>query len=264
MDANHGYLDDLIWPATREKNAGWRCSIARGLRWREKKSVYQRNVGNEESVGLLGQVRLVLFLKFVAFILSHSSTRGLDASTAVEYVHALRIATNIVRVATIVSIYQAGESLYEMFDKVCLIYEGRMVYFGPANQARQYFVDMGYEPANRQTTSDFLVAVTDPNGRQVRDGMRGVPSTSEEFEQYYRRSSIMQGNLEDMASFREQYVGRDDLISAFRESAKAERARHMQKQSPYTISIPMQIRSVMRRRVQIQAGAVSLFLINTW
>lgn len=178
--------------------------------------------------------------------------------------HALRIATNLVRVATIVSIYQAGESLYEMFDKVCLIYEGRMVYFGPANEARQYFIDMGYEPANRQTTSDFLVAVTDPNGRQVRDGMHGVPSTSEEFERYYRQSSILQENLEDMASFREEYVGKEHLISAYRESAKAEHARHMQKQSPYTISIPMQIRSVMGRRVQIQAGAVSLVVINTW
>ena len=59
---------------------------------------------------------------------------------------------------TIVSIYQAGESPYNLFDKVCVIYEGRMVYFGSANSARQYFIDMGYEPANRQTTADFLVA----------------------------------------------------------------------------------------------------------
>lgn len=200
----------------------------------------------------------------MVFTLFFSSTRGLDASTAVEYVHALRIATNLLRVTTIVSIYQAGESLYGMFDKVCLIYEGRMVYFGPANEARQYFIDMGYEPANRQTTSDFLVAVTDPNGRQVRDGVHGIPSTSEEFERYYRQSSTMKDNLEDMASFREQYVGKEHLISAYRESATAERARHMQKKSPYTISIPMQIRSVMGRRVQIQTGAVSLLVINTW
>ncbi|KAG9310127.1 ABC-2 type transporter-domain-containing protein [Chiua virens] len=191
-----------------------------------------------------------------------NSTRGLDASTAVEYVHALRIATNLLRVTTIVSIYQAGESLYEMFDKVCLIYEGRMVYFGPANEARQYFTDMGYEPAYRQTTSDFLVAVTDPNGRQVRDGVRGVPSTPEEFQQYYRDSSIMKGNLEDMASFREQYAGKKDLMSAYQDSARAEHAKHLQKKSPYTISIPMQIRSVMGRRVRIQAGAVSLLVIN--
>ncbi|KAJ3501614.1 hypothetical protein NLJ89_g9259 [Agrocybe chaxingu] len=73
-----------------------------------------------------------------------NSTRGLDASTALEFVRALRIATDIFEQTTIVSIYQAGESLYQYFDKVCVIYEGRMAYFGPADQARQYFIDMGY------------------------------------------------------------------------------------------------------------------------
>lgn len=72
-----------------------------------------------------------------------SSTRGLDASTALEFVQALRIATDTFEQTTLVSIYQAGESLYEHFDKVCVLYEGRMAYYGPADQARQYFIDMG-------------------------------------------------------------------------------------------------------------------------
>lgn len=67
------------------------------------------------------------------------------------------------RATTIVSIYQAGETLYQLFDKVCVIYEGKMAYFGPADKARQYFIDMGYEPANRQTTPDFLVAASLPS-----------------------------------------------------------------------------------------------------
>lgn len=91
------------------------------------------------------------------FQVLYADTRS-SASTALEFVQALRIATDIARMTTIVSIYQAGESLYSLFDKVCVIYEGRMVYFGSANTARQYFIDMGYEPANRQTTADFLVA----------------------------------------------------------------------------------------------------------
>ena len=72
-----------------------------------------------------------------------SSTRGLDASTALEFVRALRIATDTFESTTLVSIYQAGESLYQYFDKVCVIYEGRMAYFGRADQAKQYFIDMG-------------------------------------------------------------------------------------------------------------------------
>jgi ATP-binding cassette subfamily G (WHITE) protein 2 (SNQ2) len=33
-----------------------------------------------------------------------------------------------------------------------------MAYFGLADHARQYFIDLGFEPAHRQTTADFLVA----------------------------------------------------------------------------------------------------------
>jgi ATP-binding cassette subfamily G (WHITE) protein 2 (SNQ2) len=72
----------------------------------------------------------------------------------------LRIATDVARLTTIVSIYQASESLYSLFDKVCVLSEGRMVYFGPTNQARDYFLSLGYMPqAERQTTADFLVSV---------------------------------------------------------------------------------------------------------
>ena len=65
-----------------------------------------------------------------------NSTRGLDSSTALEFGRALRITTDTFEAATLVSLYQASESLYELFDKVCVIYEGRMAYFGPANRAR--------------------------------------------------------------------------------------------------------------------------------
>lgn len=55
-----------------------------------------------------------------------SSTRGLDPSTALEFVQALRIGTDIARTTTAVTIYQASENVYGVFDKVCVVYEGRM------------------------------------------------------------------------------------------------------------------------------------------
>jgi ATP-binding cassette subfamily G (WHITE) protein 2 (SNQ2) len=87
-----------------------------------------------------------------------SSTRGLDSSTALEFVRTLRLITDAKRTTTIVSLYQAGEPLYDLFDKVCVIAEGKMAYFGPAKSAKDYFIGMGFEPQNRQTTPDFLVA----------------------------------------------------------------------------------------------------------
>lgn len=65
-----------------------------------------------------------------------NSTRGLDSSTALEFAQALRTMTDTLQQTNIVSLYQAGENIYQLFDKVCVIYEGRMVYFGPTSRAR--------------------------------------------------------------------------------------------------------------------------------
>lgn len=165
-----------------------------------------------------------------------SSTRGLDSSTALEFACALRIATDLVKDSTIVSIYQAGESLFDIFDKVCLIYEGKMVFYGPANLARQYFINMGYVPADRQTTPDFLVSVTDPLGRTMvsKDNdtrpseFRGrpVPQTAQEFEEYYKNSDIRKINQKDIEDYKRDNVSKQEIVDAFKESAKAEHAQH--------------------------------------
>ncbi|PPR00573.1 hypothetical protein CVT24_005458 [Panaeolus cyanescens] len=183
-----------------------------------------------------------------------NSTRGLDASTALEFVQALRIATDIFQTTTLVSIYQAGESLYEHFDKVCVIYEGRMAYFGPADQAKQYFIDMGYIPANRQTTADFLVAVTDPNGRIPRPGAIGQPRTADEFAQYFLTSKLGRKNREEIEAYKHQYVDKSELKHAYAESARAEFAKRSGMKNPYMLTIPQQVKIVMKRRVQILMG----------
>lgn len=190
-------------------------------------------------------------------------TTSFSASTALEFVQALRIATDVGRQATTVAIYQAGEQLYELFNKVCVIYEGRQVYFGPADRARQYFIDMGYEPANRQTTADFLVAVTDPNGRIVRQGYENkVPRTAAEFVEYFQKSDLSRTNREDMDDYRTEFVGKPERVSYYQASAKAERAKHTRSKSPFIVSVPMQARALMRRRVQIIRGGIAAQVIQ--
>ncbi|KAH9171890.1 ABC-2 type transporter-domain-containing protein [Lactarius sanguifluus] len=191
-----------------------------------------------------------------------NSTRGLDASTALEFVRALRIATDGAQTSTIVSIYQASESLYSHFDKVCVIYEGRMAYFGPADQARQYFINLGFEPAHRQTTPDFLVAVTNPLSRTVRSGFKGpVPQTAAEFASAFLASEVSAANRVDMDAYYTEFVGHPERALAYKESATAEHATTQRKGSAYTISIPMQARAVMLRRLQILRGNLTTQLI---
>ncbi|KAH9484099.1 Brefeldin A resistance protein [Psilocybe cubensis] len=186
-----------------------------------------------------------------------NSTRGLDASTALEFVRALRIATDTFDSTTIVSIYQAGESLYEYFDKVCVIYEGRMIYYGAASEAKAYFLEMGYEPANRQTTPDFLVAVTDPNARIPRRDYtppRPLPRTAAEFAEYFLQSSRGKTNKGEIQAYLDEQVGKQEKKEAYMQSAYAEFAKRSPKSNPYLLSIPQQVAIVMKRRWQIILG----------
>ncbi|KAJ7745683.1 pleiotropic drug resistance ABC transporter [Mycena metata] len=191
-----------------------------------------------------------------------NSTRGLDASTALEFGRALRIATDVSRMTTIVSIYQASETLYSLFDKVCVLSEGRMVYFGPADQAREYFLSLGYMPqAERQTTPDFIVSVTDPAGRVVRPGLtpaedQARPRSSAELAEHFLASPLMEANVEDINAFNEECAtGHEERVEKYKRSAHAEHAKGTRRASPYTVSLFMQARAVMLRRVQIILGA---------
>ena len=196
----------------------------------------------------------------------------MDSSTALEFIRALRVATDSAKITTVVSIYQAGEQLFDLFDKVCLIYKGKMAYFGPAKEAKRYFMDMGYEPQNRQTTPDFLVActsrdtlnglcaddphaATDPNGRNIRPGFQGViPRTADEMTAYFRTSAYGQLNRSSMDSYYSLYVNKPDLRRAYDASATGEHARRAPNTQSYTLSIPMQVRTVIRRRWRILKG----------
>jgi ATP-binding cassette subfamily G (WHITE) protein 2 (SNQ2) len=101
-----------------------------------------------------------------------NSTRGLDASTALDYAKSLRVITDVYQMVNFVSLYQAGEGIYEQFDKVLVIDEGRQIFFGPVAEARQYFVSLGFRDLPRQTTADYLTGCTDPN--EVRTLVRTV------------------------------------------------------------------------------------------
>lgn len=175
-----------------------------------------------------------------------------------EFATALHTATDIRGITTAFAAYQASESVYNLFNKVCLIYEGRMVYFGPANLARQYFIDLGFEPANRQTTPDFLVAVTDPNARIIRGGFESrAPRTADDLARRYLESDVAAINEQDMSSYRKDFVGKGDLAKTYSQQVEAEHAKTARKGSSYIASIPMQTRAVIVRRFQILNGSMA-------
>ncbi|KAI0014558.1 ABC drug exporter AbcA [Xylariomycetidae sp. FL0641] len=119
-----------------------------------------------------------------------NSTRGLDSSTARRVIEILRQSTDSKKTTVFMSLYQASERMYQHFDKVTLLYEGRQIYFGPARLAADYFIMLGFIRPDRVTTADFLTSLTNPAERQIRPSMKHkVPRTPEEFASVWDRSS---------------------------------------------------------------------------
>ena len=143
-----------------------------------------------------------------------------------------------------------------------MIYEGRMAYFGPAKKARQYFINLGYEPAHRQTTPDFLVAVTDPNARIPRQIDTPIPRAAADFAAAFLTSTTGQNNKEQILTYRAEFFGKKQKLEDYANSARAEHNKMARSTSPYIQSIATQAKEVMIRRIQIFRGAMLITAIN--
>lgn len=177
-----------------------------------------------------------------------NSTRGLDASTALDYVKSLRIMTNIYKTTTFVSLYQASENIYSQFDKVLVIDDGREVFFGPASEGRAYFEGLGFLPKPRQTTPDYLTGCTDEFEREYAPGrsVNNVPSTPQALEEAFHKSPHYARLNHEMEAYREEL--RQESHEDFEVAVAEEKRKGAPHSSVYTIPFYMQIWALMQRQ----------------
>ncbi|QSZ33671.1 hypothetical protein DSL72_005242 [Monilinia vaccinii-corymbosi] len=217
---------------------------------------YNTKVGNDFVRGVSGGERKRVSIAEMTLAGSpiaswDNSTRGLDAATALEFTKSLRMTANLCGSCHLVAIYQASQQIYDQFDKAVVLYEGRQIYFGPCDQAKQYFVDMGWECPSRQTTGDFLTSITNPLERKVRPGFENkVPRTPEEFEKYFKDSSMFKRVMKEVIAHEEEFPMGGKTLDEFKASRKDMQADHLRPESPYTVSIIMQTKYCAKRAVQ--------------
>ncbi|KAL9607630.1 MAG: hypothetical protein Q9167_007477 [Letrouitia subvulpina] len=182
-----------------------------------------------------------------------NSTRGLDSATALEFIKTLRLSTSMSGSTAAVAIYQASQRIYDIFDKVVVLYEGRQIYFGPTTAAKDYFVNLGFVCAERATTGDFLTSLTNPAERVVREGFENrVPRTADEFAAVWQKSEARQILLGEIEAFDREFPVGGEQLQKFKESRQAQQAKGLRAKSPYTLSLPMQIRLCMGRGFQVR------------
>lgn len=163
-------------------------------------------------------------------------TRGLDSKTAYEFAKMLRRESDESSKTMVATMYQAGNDIYNQFDKILVLAEGLVTYYGPRSQARAYFEDLGFICPKGANIADFLTSVTVLTERVVAPGMEEkVPNTPQEFEARYRASSIYQDARDSIVAPEKLGSEEEDLAAAV---LREKKRRHIPRpQSVYTTGL---------------------------
>ncbi|CZR65741.1 probable multidrug resistance protein CDR1 [Phialocephala subalpina] len=205
------------------------------------------NVGNDFARGVSGGERKRVtiaeaMLSQAPLQCWDNSTRGLDAANAIEFARTLRMSTELTGAMACVSIYQASQTTYDLFDKILLLYEGRQIFFGKTTEAKQYFLDLGFDCPARQTDADFLTSMTNPQERLVRAGYEHlVPQTPHDFADLWYNSSNYAQLKQDLNAYDRRFAIGGKYLEEFAASRRAQQASSQRRKSPFTLAFFEQI-----------------------
>lgn len=173
-------------------------------------------------------------------------TRGLDSKTAAEFGCMLRHEADTNGKTIFATMYQAGNTVYDQFDKILVLAEGRVIYYGSRSMAQQYFEDLGFITPKGANIADFLTSVTVLTERVVRPGWENrVPSTPDEFEARFCETAIysqMMGSIEPPEKLSHEV---EDMKLAI--SSEKRKQHFPRPQSVYTASLWEQVQACTLR-----------------
>ncbi|KAG0174917.1 hypothetical protein DFQ28_003658 [Apophysomyces sp. BC1034] len=171
-------------------------------------------------------------------------TRGLDSASALDVIHSLRIMTDVFKQTTVVTLYQASDAMFGLFDKLLLLDDGHCMYFGPASQAKPYFEAAGFHCPPRKSIPDFLTGLANPLERQTQPGKFGVvPQTPKAFEEYYHPSTVGEEMAAQLQTYEHTMQQNNVVVQKSR--------MHSYLHSPYAVSYYQQVWALTIRQYHL-------------
>ncbi|KAL7606525.1 hypothetical protein Lser_V15G19170 [Lactuca serriola] len=95
-------------------------------------------------------------------------TSGLDSTAAHRLVSTLAGLAHQKGKTVVTSVHQPSSRVFQMFDTVLVLSEGRCIYFGKASEAMSYFESVDFRPSFPMNPADFLLDLA--NGVWQQDG----------------------------------------------------------------------------------------------
>ncbi|KAL7902435.1 ABC-2 type transporter domain-containing protein [Trichoderma sp. TUCIM 5745] len=183
-----------------------------------------------------------------------NSTRGLDASTALEWIKAIRAMTDVLGLTTIVTLYQAGNGIYEHFDKVLVLDGGKQIFYGPQREAVPFMEGLGFMRDPGSNCADFLTGVTVPTERLIAPGYeKTFPRTADEILATYDRSLVKSSMLDECRSYPASEEAAQNTV-VFKEMIAHEKHRGVPNRSAVTADFLTQVKTAVIRQYQIMWG----------
>ncbi|UZJ56260.1 hypothetical protein CBS101457_005580 [Exobasidium rhododendri] len=190
-----------------------------------------------------------------------NSTRGLDASTALEWTKCIRAMTDVLGLSTIVTLYQAGNGIYDQFDKVLVLDEGKQLFFGTKDEAVPFMNKLGFYCDPAANKGDFLTGICVPTERQIISGHESTfPRTNGEIRERFLQDTLSTKLADelDLPESKEYAQNTHDV----QEIVHHEKAKSLNKKSVLTTSLWNQVLICTARQYQIVWGDKATFLIT--
>lgn len=224
--------------------------LLRGVSGGERKRV---TIG-EMGIGLIGGTMIM-----------DNWSKGLDSGTTLSITRSLREYADDMKGTAVVSMQAPGTEIFNLFDTVCLLHEGHLIYFGPISEAEAYANSLGFQRPPYRSLPDFLSSLADSNmrGEYVASPMTTnqggePPRTGSQFSECFARSKYKEQlslALHDI-SLPENRRDISDLLPTHKKIV----------QRPSLQSIPAQIAALTIRQVKwlqsVRKSVVAQFVQN--
>lgn len=180
-------LDEWMAPSTKEERV---LSIINMLGLKE---VQDSLVGSMDDRGISGgqlkRVSIAIEIISLPILLYlDEPTTGLDSFTSMEVMSAVRNMTNMNQAVTLCTIHQPSTELFELFDRLLLLANGRVLYFGPTSGVIDYFVSCpwGFDYQVTNNPADFIISIA--------TGSKTMTGSLSELLDYYKTTDLYESN----------------------------------------------------------------------
>ncbi|CAI2169630.1 3148_t:CDS:10 [Funneliformis geosporum] len=135
------------------------------IRFLELSHVMDTIIGNEEQRGISGgqRKRVNIGMELVAepsILFLDEPTSGLDSATSLEVCKLLRNIAHQQKLNVAAVIHSPSPQAFNTFDDFLLLGKGgRIVYFGPRENALDYFKNLGFDCPTDESPADFMMEV---------------------------------------------------------------------------------------------------------